>query len=46
MAYNAEKNLTPLYGGEKLQRFGKNVLTLTKSPIPHLKSQIGRPLSG
>ena len=48
MVYNAAKNLTPLYVGEKikLQRFGEKVLTLTKSPILGLKSQIGRPLSG
>ena len=49
MAYNAEKkSYSAICWGKKikLRRFGEKVLTLTKSPIPRLKSQIGRPLSG
>ena len=48
MAYNAEKILLRYALGKKikLRRFGEKVLTLTKSPIPRLKSQIGRPLCG
>ena len=49
MAYNAEKILLRYTLGKKkikLRRFGEKVLTLTKSPIPRLKSQIGRPLCG
>ena len=38
-AYKAGKNLTTLYFREKLfhQRFGKNKITQTKSPIPTSK---------
>ena len=49
MAYNAEKILLRYALGKKkikLRRFGEKVLTLTKSPIPRLKRQIGRPLCG
>ena len=49
MAYNAEKkSYSAICWGKKikLRRFGEKVLTLTKSLIPRLKSQIGRPLSG
>ena len=49
MAYNAEKKSYSAVCWRKKSSsrgLGKKVLTLTKSPIPRLKSQIGGPPSG